>query len=242
MMGTIKCIGSCLFLVPGFIPITRAEEPAGTVYTLSLTILSDDATKASDEAEKEMEKNNGLALMDDYAGLRKKGLMSDVTVVCEGERFPAHKLVLSARSEVFAAMFSHKGTLEDQNQEVLIEDSDKLTMAHFLTFLYNATLPKDLPFKGYAELLKAADKYQVPSLLEACAMKLRKNLGTDNVAQGAILGSIYRIPKLKNDAIKGIIASEATLNSMEGYQELRRYPDLLIEIINEMKRSFAGPT
>ena len=35
---------------------------------------------------------------------------SDVTLVCgDGGRVPAHRLMLAARSDVFAAMFRHKG-------------------------------------------------------------------------------------------------------------------------------------
>ena len=207
--------------------------------TIETAINTIEATTSIDKADKEMEKKNEFALVEDCASLRKNGLMSDVTIICEGERFPAHKLILSARSQVFAAMFSHKDTLEDQQQEVLIKDSDRLTMDLFLTFLYNATLPKDLSFESYVELLKAADKYQVQSLIEACAMKLTKKLSTENeFVQGAIIGSLYRIPMLKNKAIKAIMKSGATaLNSMDGYHELRNYPDLLVEIIIEMKRS-----
>ena len=221
----------CVVDVQGFRYIDRLNR-------LCLTIMSDNATTSGEEDEKEIEKNNGVALVDDYASLRKNGLMSDVTIVCEGERFPVHKLILSARSQVFAAMFSHKDTLEDKHKEVLVEDSDKLTMDLFLTFLYDATLHNDLPFESYAELLKAADKYQVTSLIKACTVKLSKKLSTENEAiQGAILGSVYRIPMLKNEAIKVITKSDATtLNSMDGYLELRNYPDLLVEIIIEMKR------
>ena len=223
----------------------RIAKKDRAYYRLHLTIRPDNAINTNEtpnsieEAEKELEKKNGLALAENYSSLRKKGLMSDVTIACEGKKFPAHKLILAARSEVFAAMFSHKGTLEDQHQEVLIEDSDRVTMDLFLTFLYDATLPKDLPFKSYVELLKAADKYQVPSLIEACATKLSKKLSTENeVVQGAILGSIYRIPMLKNEAIKAITKPGATtLNSMDEYHELRNYPDLLVEILIEMKRS-----
>ena len=63
-------------------------------------------------------------------------------------------------------------------------------------------------------------------------MNLGKKLSTDNYVLGAILGSVYRLPELKNEAIKAIVYSRATLSSMEGYQELRGYPDLLIEIVD----------
>ena len=215
---------------------TRTRDGNGEEFhRLRLTIMSEIARNTNEEADKEMQKKNCSALLDDYANLRKNKLTSDVTIICDEGKFTAHQVILSARSQVFAAMFSHKDTLEDQHQEVLIKDLDKLTMDLFLTFLYNATLPNDLSFESYAQLLKAADKYQVPSLIEICAMNLSKTLSTDNLVLGAILGSIYRLQELKNEAIKAIVNSRATLSSMEGYQELRGYPDLLIEIVDYCK-------
>ena len=70
---------------------------------------------------------------------------------------------------------------------------------------HDTTLPTDLSFEGFAELLSAADKYQVPSLIDFCVMKLRENISTDNAVQGAILGSLYRNQDLKKDAIKAIV-------------------------------------
>lgn len=38
---------------------------------------------------------------------------SDISLVCKGKNFPCHKAILAARSDVFAAMFSHKETAEN---------------------------------------------------------------------------------------------------------------------------------
>ena len=124
--------------------------------------------------------------------LYKSGTGADVTIVCEGERFPAHKLILSARSKVFAAMFSQKMRMEEQQQEVDIKVLDMLTTERLLTFIYDATLPKDIPFEGYIKLYKAADEYQVPSLVDACVMKLEKRVNQGNAIQGAIFASLHK--------------------------------------------------
>ena len=46
------------------------------------------------------------------------GQFSDVTLVCEEKMFPCHKVILSARSDVFKAMFSHENTKEGQTNQV----------------------------------------------------------------------------------------------------------------------------
>ena len=100
-----------------------------------------------------------------------------------------------------------------------------------LKFIYGATLPSALSFEGFAKLLGAADKYQVSNLVDFCVMKLRENMSTDTAILGAIYGSLYRQQDLKKDAIEAILNAETNLSSMDGYKELRGYPDLLIEII-----------
>ncbi len=54
------------------------------------------------------------SLGDNMARALANGEFSDVTLVCGEKSFPCHKTVLAARSDVFAAMFSHKDTTENQ--------------------------------------------------------------------------------------------------------------------------------
>ena len=202
--------------------------------SLHIQILSDKALYARQEAEREMQGNSVSALAKDF-GSMMSSMMADVTIVCDGRRFPVHKLILSARSEVFAAMLSHEDTLEGQTNEIVIKDTSKLTMDLFLGFIYEATLLKNLSFEGFAELLIVAHMYQVQSLVDVCFMKLRENMSTDNAIHGAIFGSLYGNQKLQRDAIKLIVKAETNMSSMDGYEELRGYPDLHNEIIGERK-------
>ena len=107
-------------------------------------------------------------------------------------------------------------------------------MESFLTFLYEAALPHDFDFDSFVELLKVGDKYQVASLTEACALKLADNISIDNAVQGAILGLLFNQRELKNAAIGAIVnrGQNVTLSSMKGYQELKGYKDLLLEILD----------
>ena len=132
--------------------------------------------------------------------MRKNATLADMTIVCDGDKFPVQKAILAARSDVFAANFNHKDTLENMQKEIVIEDLDKLTMDVFLSFIYGAVLPKDLSFEELAKLLKAADKYHVPNLVDVCAMKLKEKINSENAVLGAVVGSVYRKQELKRDA------------------------------------------
>ena len=57
---------------------------------------------------------------------------SDITLICGDGQFPAHKVILAARSNVFAAMFRHSNTKEAATNEVMIKDTDPDTLERFL--------------------------------------------------------------------------------------------------------------
>ncbi len=62
---------------------------------------------------------------------------SDVTLITSGGRsFPAHRVLLSARSSVFATMFSHPEMLEHTTKEVVMDDAQPLVVERMLKFLY----------------------------------------------------------------------------------------------------------
>ena len=214
--------------------IRQYDYPNIRNITVFIQLLADETLSANREADNKINKNLISSLVEDYAAMRKSGLMSDITIVCEGVRLPTHKAVLSARSEVFAAMFSHKDNMENQKNEVLIDDVDIDTMEKFMSFLYEAALPEEFDFDCFANLLKVGDKYQVDSLTQACAAKLAENICTDNAVQAAILGFLCNNGSMKSKAIEAIVNRDkgVTLSSMKGYKELRSYPDLFTEIVD----------
>ena len=63
---------------------------------------------------------------------RNEEQTSDITLICDNRQFPAHKFILAARSDVFAAMFRHSNTKEAATNEVMIKDTDPDTLERFL--------------------------------------------------------------------------------------------------------------
>ena len=65
--------------------------------------------------------------------LRETGLeYADITLICQGKKFPAHKLILAARSDVFSRMFQHQETKEALSKEVEMRDTDPENVSKFL--------------------------------------------------------------------------------------------------------------
>jgi hypothetical protein len=101
-----------------------------------------------------------------------KNLRTDVEFLFvkeEGLLF-AHRFILSARSPVFAAMFSND-MIESQTGRVEIHDADFCLFRHFLKFIYTGKL--DIAARNL-ELLALADKYQIETLQEMCQAATRE--------------------------------------------------------------------
>ena len=59
---------------------------------------------------------------------------SDVNLVCNDVRYPVHKTILAARSDVFARMFQHNNCKEATTKEVNIMDVDTPTLNKFIKY------------------------------------------------------------------------------------------------------------
>jgi hypothetical protein len=91
-------------------------------------------------------------------------LQSDFSLRCEGQVFPCHKSVLSAHSDVFAAMFS-SSMAEVDSREMTIEDMNAKSVDAFLKYLYQGEINMAITSATVAfDLLRAGHKYQIRSL------------------------------------------------------------------------------
>ena len=116
-----------------------------------------------------VQSDDNYILKRDIAALRNNTDSADVKLVCNGKIFWAHRLILSARSNVFAALFSHKGTKEDKSGEVHIEDCDHEAMEMFLSYIYEgAAPPQDTSFEVAKQLVNVANKYSRALIITPC--------------------------------------------------------------------------
>ena len=103
------------------------------LFPVSATTSYSDADKIPGESLTFAYRSETLAALDLKKDMLKlDDSTSDVTLICDGEKFLAHKVVLAARSDVFSAMFQHDGTKEAESNQVLIEDTDPKTLERFL--------------------------------------------------------------------------------------------------------------
>ena len=127
-----------------------------------------------------------LALSQDMAVTMKDTNAADLAIKCDGKDFRAHKFMLTSRSSVLAAMFSHKGTKECETGEVNVTDCERDIMEMFLAYIYTGILP-EATFEVAEKLVNMAVKYDIKPLITACTEILAAHLDEDNAIRVVIL-------------------------------------------------------
>lgn len=196
------------------------EKPATDLQTRSLKRLSNDLEQL----------------------LGPTSFLTDVTLKCGGVSLPAHKIILSARSPVFAAMFANpmKEILEDK---VDINDIDESIVRNMLSYMYTGKT-SNLTFLSSEDLLFAADKYQLEDLKALCSDFLKNTISPENVLKILVLGDMHD-EDLKYFAVNYICnkccnhpGEFDVLEKTEEWKTLRKErPDLTVDVLTSLVKS-----
>lgn len=112
----------------------------------------------------------------------------------------------------------HFETAESQRKLIEISDISYDIFVRFLQFLYSDTLgtsPSALSVDDLVSLLKAADKYDVPRLVEMCEVELVRHVTVQNVLEIFQISDILQANQLR-DYTMFVIQAEHKLLAMTG--------------------------
>ena len=207
------------------------QDTATIIFELKFFPHNSPSISANNETKAKIKQDGESALRKDMAALRGNEKTADVTIICNEKRLRAHKLILSARSSIFDAMFSHKGFVEHNTGTVVIKDCDEDSMEMFLAYLYEGVL-HETSFEAAEALINLATKYDVRPLRDACLDIFLAHLEEGNAIRVLILSSMYNLDALKIRALDTIVASNKPLKTMIGWEDLEKIQDLKIEIID----------
>ncbi|XP_044584480.1 speckle-type POZ protein B-like [Cotesia glomerata] len=176
-------------------------------------------------------------LSDDFRDLLVAKKKCDVKIQVGGKIFDAHKLVLTTRSCVFDAMFSHD-MKENKKNEITIPDVDPDVFEKVLDYIYTDKVD-DL--KTFAEeLLEVSDKYQLLGLKEICEEYLSESLSVENSIRILILADLHNSKILVKFAKNYIVTELANLKDTEEYKALEEsYPALFVALLKEHLNKFS---
>uniref|UniRef100_A0A7I4YUG8 BTB domain-containing protein n=1 Tax=Haemonchus contortus TaxID=6289 RepID=A0A7I4YUG8_HAECO len=187
--------------------------------------MSDAKSKSSPSVGQEAEKKVGAdaisnevdhtdILSDDIEVLLSNPHFSDVILVVNGEKIPANKALLAARSEYFRGLL-YGGLKESGEADVILNQTNVFAFRILLRYLYTAKLTlSDYEEDQLLEILSVAHQYCLNDLQNAIADYLKIN--TEEMIVGCVrLPHISRDVLLKEVRESGLLKAETILNAME---------------------------
>jgi speckle-type POZ protein len=137
---------------------------------------------------------------------------TDVSFIVDGEKFPAHRAVLAARSPVFRAeLFGSMA--EAAMPYITLHDIAPATFKAMLRFIYTDELPpeaepEDSSIEMFQNLLAAADRYALDRLKFICAQNLWDKVSVHTVASILACAETYNCHELKNKCFDFFVLEE----------------------------------
>ena len=177
-------------------------------------------------------KKGSKNVLEHLAKLWEQKTLSDVTFKCGEKLIKAHTLILASGSPVLAAMFQNNFK-ENWERMVVIKEFEVKVFENFLRYIYVGEC--DLLEKGggrndVANLLVAADKYDVSSLKEECEIHLSKILSVENAVQYLELAHLHNAHKLHQSALNFMSKNAKAVCSRKDWMKIiKTYPELCFQ-------------
>nr|CAH8842558.1 unnamed protein product [Trichobilharzia regenti] len=130
-------------------------------------------------------------------------------------RIPAHRVILAAASDYFAAMFSNE-LKEATEQEIWIHEVDPYALKALINYIYTGHL--DLREETVGDLLAAACFLQITEASQACERFLTKRLDATNCLSMSHLSEQYGCHLLRKRSTKFVL---------EHFSDVSQQPDFL---------------
>ena len=171
--------------------------------------------------------NTDCYLIAHFQQLFNTKLLADVIIDVQGHTFEAHKLILSARSPVFIAMFKND---EKQTNTLEVNDITHEVFLEVLRFIYTDKVEKldDMA----PQLLAAADKYMLDLLKTKCEISRARNVTFENCGELLILADLHSAKDLKNILLDFVRCHSSEVAVTSNWQKLLETanPQLLRDI------------
>ena len=176
------------------------------------------------EKEKEKEKDKDKIHIDDaillsnhLSMLVNEQRMSDVVFIVGSsrERIHAHRVILAARSAVFAAML-YGGLRESHEQEIVVPNIRPAVFRSMLEYIYGGKTV--INTETAVELLAASNQYDIRNLVKKCGVRIRQALSVETVCQ--ILDQTQGFSDIFTMCVEFIEANAAAVFASQGFLAL----------------------
>ena len=167
------------------------------------------------------------SVLSHLAHLWESKTLADVTFRCQNRDIKAHTLIVSSGSSVLAAMF--QSDFKEKKERIAVINETKADVFEMLLyFIYTGIIIYD--FKELcqiAELLVAADMYNVDSLKDECDLYLSKHVTLEEATGCLILSHLYNAKRLHQATLNFMQRNSEVICSRSDWMSLlKEYPEL----------------
>jgi len=152
--------------------------------------------------------------------------LSDLTLVVEGRRIPAHRVVLAARCGYFQRMFE-SGMRESSQNQVEIEDVSGDVFMILLEHLYTDAV--EVPLGLSLPVFAAADRFGVDRLKQLCSARIEAELSINNVCSVLTVADQHNASELLEASVSYVVTHFADVHATDGFKDLDRP---LLEVVH----------
>ncbi|CAD5232091.1 unnamed protein product [Bursaphelenchus xylophilus] len=181
--------------------------------------------------------NDVQTLVTQIKGLYLSPDCSDVTLIVEERRFPAHKTILSCRSEYFRAMF-FGGMKEGKDAEVVLHETSPAAFEILLNYFYSGKLRfSNMKLPLFLEVFALVHQYGIKKLEDSMCEYLKHSLQVNNVAIIYSTAYLFALDNLMNDCLEFMDKNAVDVMNTEAFLQLSGQS--LLRILS--RNSFCAP-
>lgn len=169
-----------------------------------------------------------------------EGIHTDIIINASDGSIGTHRAVLAARSPVFRSMFSHN-LKEKELSTINISDMSIEACQAFLSYIYGNIKHEEFLTHRLA-LLRAADKYDIADLKEACHESLLEDIDTKNVLERLQNAALYQLPKLKSSCMRYLVRFGKIYDIRDDFNAFLQCADreLIADVFHEVLNTWKG--
>lgn len=186
------------------------------------------------------QKASNVSALSTLAKMLKEGIHTDIIINASNGSIGAHRAVLASQSPVFRSMFSYD-LKEKEFSTINISDMSIEACETFLNYIYGNIQYEDFLTHRLA-LLRAADKYDISDLKEACHQSLLEDVDSTNVLERLQNASLFRLHELKTSCMLYLVKFGKIFDIRDDFTTFVQTADrdLIAEIFKEVLNAWKG--
>uniref|UniRef100_A0A1I8GAZ6 BTB domain-containing protein n=1 Tax=Macrostomum lignano TaxID=282301 RepID=A0A1I8GAZ6_9PLAT len=158
--------------------------------TSSSSGLLSPASPAAEQEQGGPDPAHAVMVLQGLCSLRSKSVLTDVTLLADGQRFDVHKVILVSCSDYFRSMFT-SGMKECSQSEIELKGVTAKGLEKVLDIIYTSST--SIEGDDVFDILAAATHLQVMPVLEFCERNFLRNMTAANFTDFIVTARLYNM-------------------------------------------------